>query len=339
MRALVMTRFGRPEVLEVEERPDPEPGAGAVRVAVRAAGVNFADLVARLGLYRKAPRPPAVLGFEFSGTVDRQGEGATRFSPGDRVIGACWFGGYAELAIAAEDDLVRMPDDLSFEEGAGLPVNYAAAYAGLIRYGSLQPRERVLVHSAGGGVGVAATQLAKLHDAEVFGTASPAKHDALREFGVDHPIDYRSRDFSAEVRRIAGAQRPLDLVLDPVAGSSHRRSFSLLAPGGRLVCYGASAAFGGERRSLARAARMALTSPWFSSFRLGMQSRAVIGLDLGELWESKGNLGELTRPLAALLEARGIRPVVAEAFPLERGADAHRFVHARRNVGKVVLTV
>ena len=339
MRALVMTRFGRPDVLAVEDRPDPEPGAGSVRVAVRAAGINFADLASRLGLYRKAPRPPGVLGLEFSGVVDRAGEGVTRFAPGDRVIGACWFGGYAELAIAAEDDLIRMPDGLSFEEGAAVPVNYAAAYAGLIRYGALRTGERVLVQSAGGGVGVAATQLAKLHDAEVFGTASPAKHDALRRIGVDHPIDYRGLDFRREVRRIAGAERPLDIALDPVAGRSHRRSYSLLAPGGRLVCYGASAAFGGEGRNLVRAARMALGSPWFSSFRLGMQSRAVIGLDLGELWEGKGNLRELTDPLARLLEQGRIRPLVAESFPLERGADAHRFVHARRNVGKVVLTV
>jgi NADPH:quinone reductase-like Zn-dependent oxidoreductase len=339
MRALVMTRFGRPDVLELADRPAPEPGPGAVRVAVRAAGVNFADLAARLGLYRKAPRPPGVLGFEFSGVVDRPGPGANRFAAGDRVVGACWFGGYAEMAVASEADLIPLPEGMSYEEGAALPVNYAAAYAGLVRYGGLRRGERVLVQSAGGGVGVAATQLAKLEGAEVFGTASAPKHDALRRIGVDHPIDYRSLDFRREVRRIAGSKQPIDIALDPVAGSSHRRSYSLLAPGGRLVCYGASAAFGGEGRSLLRAARMALGSPWFSSFRLGMRSRAVIGLDLGELWEGKGDLRELTEPLAALLEQGRIRPLVAESFPLERGADAHRFLHARRNVGKVVLTV
>ncbi len=161
MRALVITEHGPPEVLRVQDRPDPEPGSGEVRVSVKAAGINFADLMARMGLYPEAPKPPSVVGYEFAGEVESLGDGVEDLAVGDRVIGGCRFGGYAELVCVGSDQLVPLPDDWSFEEGAALPVNYATAYAGLVRYGSLMEGERVLLHAAAGGVGIAATQVAQ----------------------------------------------------------------------------------------------------------------------------------------------------------------------------------
>ena len=172
-------------------------------------------------------------------------------------MGGCRFGGYAQLAVAGAGALVPMPDGWSYAEGAALPVTYATAYAGLVRYGGLREGERVLIQAAAGGVGIAATHIAKLVGAEVYGTASPRKHDAIRGFGVDHPIDYRTHDVVDEVRRIAGEQHPLDLVFDAIGGRSFRQSFSLLRPGGRLVCFGASEVQAGERRSPLRAAARA----------------------------------------------------------------------------------
>ena len=162
MRALVITKHGEPEVLRVEDRPDPEPGRGEVRVAVKAAGINFADLLARIGLYPDAPKPPAVIGYEFAGEVESVGEGGDGYSPGDRVIGGRRFGAQAELAVTAAENLVPLPDDWSFEEGAAFPVNYATAYAGLVRYGNVKDGEQVLIQAAAGGVGMSATQIAKL---------------------------------------------------------------------------------------------------------------------------------------------------------------------------------
>ncbi|HEX8742830.1 MAG TPA: medium chain dehydrogenase/reductase family protein [Thermoleophilaceae bacterium] len=337
MRALVITEHGPPDVLAVQERPDPVPGPGEVRVAVRAAGVNFADLVARLGFYRPAPKPPCVVGYEFAGEVESTGEGVDRVAVGDRVLGSCRFGGYAELVSVPEANLIPLPDDWSYETGAALPVNYATAYAGVLRFGTLQAGERVLVHAAAGGVGIAATQIAKLAGAEVYGTASASKHEAIRRFGVDHPIDYRAGDVAAAVRRIAGAKEPLDLVLDAVGGRSFRKSYSLLRPGGRLVCLGASAATESERRDLPRAARTLLQTPWFNALKLFEDSRAAIGLNMLRIWDSRGSLAEFIDPLTEWTRTGAIEPVIAEAFPLERGADAHRFIHERRNVGKVVL--
>jgi NADPH:quinone reductase-like Zn-dependent oxidoreductase len=337
VRALVITRHGPPEVLRVEEWPEPKPGPGEVRVRVRASGINFADLLARVGLYANAPSPPSVVGYEFGGEVESLGDGVTGFEVGQRVLGGCRFGGYAELVVTAAANLVPLPDDWSYAEGAALPVAYATAYAGLIRYGGLRDGERVLIQAAAGGVGIAATQIAKLTGAEVFGTASPPKHDAIRSFGVDHAVDYRTHDVTDEVRRITGEDEPIDLAMDAIGGRSFKQSFALLRTGGRLVCFGASEVQAGERRSKARALRVLAQMPRFNPVKLMSESKSVIGLNMLQLWDAKGSLDEWIDPLTEWVETGAVRPVVAARFPLEHGAEAHRYLHARENVGKVVL--
>src|SRR3954454_3592603 len=190
MRAVVITKHGGPGVLEVQEMADPELGPGEVRIDVAAAGINFADVMARMGLYQDAPKTPCVVGYEVAGTILELGDGVEGLTPGQRVFAGTQFGGYASQVVVPAADVVALPDELSFEQGAAIPVNYATAWAGLIGYGSLQPGERVLVHSAGGGVGIAATQIAKRTGAEVYGTASPGKHERILELGVDRALDY-----------------------------------------------------------------------------------------------------------------------------------------------------
>ncbi|HEU0025170.1 MAG TPA: medium chain dehydrogenase/reductase family protein [Thermoleophilaceae bacterium] len=337
MRALVITEHGPPEVLRVHERPDPQPGPGQVRVRVHAAGINFADLLARVGLYADAPAPPCVVGYEFAGEVESLGEGTDGYEPGQRVMGGCRFGGYAELVVTGASELVPLPDGWSYAEGAALPVAYATAYAGLIRYGGLRSGERVLIQAAAGGVGIAGTQIAKLTGAEVFGTASPPKHDAIRGFGVDHAVDYRTHDVADEIRRITGERNPIDLAFDAIGGRSFKQSFSLLRTGGRLVCFGASEIQAGERRSRARALRVVAQMPRFGPIKLMSESKSVIGLNMLKLWDARQSLDEYIAPLSEWAATGAIRPVVAARFPLEEGAEAHRYLHARENIGKVVL--
>src|SRR3954468_17965146 len=340
MRALVITEYGGPEVLKVEERPDPKAGPGEVRVAVKAAGINFADLMARVGLYEDAPKAPCVVGYEFAGDVESVGEGVTEYAAGQSVLGGSRFGAYAELVTAPENALVPLADDWSYEEGAAFPVHYATAYAGIVRYGSLGAGEKVLLHAAAGGVGIAATQIARLVGAgDIYGTASGSKHEAIRGFGVDHPIDYTRQDFRKEVRRISGDKQPLDLVMDAVGGSSFRKSWSLLGAGGRLVCFGASSVMSGENRSVRAIAGSLATTPVFHPLGMMRSSKAVIGLNMLRLWDAKGSFDEYLTPLREWIDSGKLRPVVAEAFPLERAADAHRLLAERKNVGKVVLTV
>src|SRR3954469_15900652 len=225
MRAIVITRHGDPSVLEVQQRPDPPaPGPGRVRVAVRAAGVNFADTLARVGLYDDAPKPPCVVGYEVAGTIEAVGEGVDAGRVGQRVMAGSRFGGYAELVDVGAADAIALPEGLSFEQGAAIPVAYATAWAALHGYGSLRAGERVLVHAAAGGVGIAALQLAKAAGAEVHGTASPSKHARLAELGLDRAIDYRRDGWWKGLA-------PYDLILDAVGGRSFQISYNLLRPG------------------------------------------------------------------------------------------------------------
>ena len=327
----MITEHGPPEVLRVQERPDPQPGPGEVLVRVRAVGINFADLLARAGLYPDAPKPPCVLGYEFAGELETA---AGDLPAGGRVMGGCRFGAYSERVAALPRNLIPLPETWSFAEGAAMPVAYLTAYAGLVRYGGLRAGERVLIQAAAGGVGIAATQVAKLTGAEVYGTASPTKHETIASLGVDHPVDY---DFVPAVRRLTGERRPLDVAFDAIGGSSFRKSFSLLRPGGRLVCYGASQVQGGERRSPLHAARVLARMPRFGALKLMRESKSVIGLNMLALWDASQTLDEHIGPLTEWIERDAIRPVVAREFPLDEGAEAHRYIHERRNIGKVVL--
>lgn len=339
MRAAVLPRTGDPDVFEIQDRPEPTLGPGVVRIRVKAAGVNFADLMARQGLYPDAPPLPSVLGYEVAGEVEEVWEGVDGFEPGQRVMAACRFGGYAEIVAARAQDVIALPEGWSYEEGASLPVVYGTAYAALVPFGNLRSGERLLIQAAAGGVGIAATQIATLLGAEIFGTASPSKHDRIRELGVQHPIDYRGKDFAEEVRRITGKEAPLDLVVDGIGAASWKAGYKLLRPGGRLVMIGASSFVTGDKRNLPKAALNLAKVPRFNPIKMASDSRAVVGLNMLRIWDDRGTLEEYVEPLGQWVDQGLLRPVVSEAFPLDRVGDAHRYIGERKNVGKVVLTV
>lgn len=341
MRALVLTRTGGPEVLEVQERPAPALGPGEVRIAVKASGLNFADTMARVGLYPDAPQTPCVLGYEVAGEVEAIGEGVSDRELGERVFAGTHFGGQAELVTVPAEQTFPLPPKLSFEQGAAIIVNYATAYAALVMMGGLREGDRVLIHAAGGGVGVAATQIARNLGAEIFGTASAAKHEAIRAQGVTHAIDYREQDFETEMMRITAGEG-VDLVIDALGPTSFRKDYRLLRPGGRLVMYGFSEATEVGRRSLPRALRglvgMPLaTMPWWKSLSIMNENKGVFGLNMLSWWDREGSLDRAVAPLLSDLAAGRLEPLVAATFPFERAADAHMFLAERRNVGKVVL--
>jgi NADPH:quinone reductase-like Zn-dependent oxidoreductase len=331
MRAVVITKHGGPGVLDVQEQADPALGPGQVRIDVAAAGINFADIMARMGLYPDAPKTPCVVGYEVAGTILELGDGVEGFSHGQRVFAGTQFGGYASQVVVPAADVVALPDDLSFEQGAAIPVNYGTAWAGLIGYGSLQRGERVLVHSAGGGVGIAATQIAKRVGAEVYGTASPAKHARCEEFGVDHVIDYTQSGWERGLPKF-------DVILDAVGGKSFRTGYDLLRPGGRLVAFGASSLVTGQRRNLVSALRTVVRMPRFNMIKQMSESKAVIGLNMLTLWKDRGTLEPWIAPLREMLDDGTVKPVVAGDFSFEDAGAAQTMITERRNVGKVVLS-
>jgi len=335
VRQLVIPRHGPPEVLEVREAPEPRVTQGGVRIRVHAAGINFSDLLARQGLYPDAPKPPCTVGYEVAGAVDAVGDGVTSFRPGDLVVATTKFGGQSELVVAPASAVFPLPPGWTFEQGAAFPVVYLTAHHMLVRVAAVQRGETVLVHAAAGGVGLAVAELGRILGFRVLGLASASKHDVLREYGVE-PLDGRDPRWYEAVR--AAAPRGVDVVLDAVGGDSWRHGYRLLAPAGRLICYGASALSEGPRRNLLKILWQVLRFPRFGPLALMNDNRSVAGVNLGHLWNNR----ELVEPqVQALLEcarAGKLTPRVDRAFPLAEAAAAHRYIHERRNVGKVVLT-
>src|SRR5439155_1112900 len=250
------------------------------------------------------------------------------------VIALTRFNGYAELVVVPAGQVVPLPEGMTFEQGAALPVNYLTAMLMLEDMGHVSRGERVLVHGAAGGVGLAAVQLARIHDAEVIGTASASKHAALRAAGVAHTIDYRTADVEVEIRRLTGG-RGVDIVLDPIGGENLRRSYRALAPLGRLVAFGFSASAPGTSRRIPTALWQLIRMPRFSPITLMNDNRVVMGVNLGHLW---GETALLRRDLTRLLDyfrAGKINPTVGKTFPLTDAAAAHAYIQGRQNVGMV----
>ncbi len=336
MRQIWIPRTGAPEVMELRTAPDPEPGPGQVRIRVAAAGINFADIMARLGLYPDAPELPAVVGYEVAGEIDAVGQGVEDLAVGDRVAAMTRFGGYSDRVVLPADLVSRLPEDLGFEAAAAIPVNYLTAWVMLIHLGGLREGERVLIHGAGGGVGQAAVQICRWKGAEIIGTASAAKHERLRQAGVGHCIDYRSQDFEAEVARITDG-KGVDIALDPIGGESFAKSYRSLAALGRLYLFGVSSLAPGKKRSIPAALLGLLRMPRYKPVDLMNDNRSVAGVNMGHLWD---RAAELRAMLAAILErvaAGDFAPVVDSAFPFDKAAAAHHHIQDRKNFGKVVL--
>jgi NADPH:quinone reductase-like Zn-dependent oxidoreductase len=339
MRQIWIRKPGDVDVLDIAEAPAPEPGPSEVRISVKAIGINFADLMARMGMYADAPKLPAVVGYEVAGVVDSCGPQVEGCVEGERVVALTRFGGYATQVCVPDIQVFPLPSTMSFSDAAAIPVNYFTAYLAMYHFGNLQDGERVLIQNAGGGVGLAAVQLARLTDTTVIGTASAGKHASLSEMGVDHCIDYRSEDVVEAVSRVTDGAG-VHLILDPLGGPSLKADYRMLAPLGRIVAYGASKVVGGgRRRSIPRALGVLLRMPRFSPLALMNDNAGVMGLNLGHLWgdiERLRGVGERILELAA--EGR-ITPKAGQSFPFEEVREAHRFIHDRKNTGKVVLTV
>src|SRR5687767_9105183 len=218
MRQIVTTTTGNIDVLKVQQKPDPTLRDDQVLIRVRAAGLNFADILARQGLYPDSPSKPCVMGYEVSGVIEAVGKDVNSSFEGKSVAAMTRFGGQSELVAVKATQIFEKPDKLTFEQTAAIPVNYLTAYALLVVMGSLHAGESVLIHNAGGGVGLAAIDIAKKIGAVTYGTASPGKHKFLAERGLDHAIDYRTQDWLPVLQQLTDG-RGVDLVIDPIGGA------------------------------------------------------------------------------------------------------------------------
>ncbi len=333
MQSVKILKFGNASVLKALDVESPNSlGRGDVEIDVRACGVNFADLMMRMGLYPEAPPVPFVPGYEVAGVIRRIGSSVTHIRVGDRVVAGTKFGGYTSLIQLPEKQVRPLPKHLSFAEGASIPVNFLTAGVALWEMGRVRSKDRVLVFSAAGGVGLAATQIAAQAGAHVIGLVSTQqKASEVLRLGAKEVWTYDEWD-----ARRAETLGTLDIVLDPVGGTALKDSYSRLAPGGRVITFGASSIVSGSRRSLLSVLKFFLATPRFSALRLMDDNRGVFGLNALKLFE----LPILDRVLNRVMDgfSRGeFQVVVGKAFSLEDSGQAHDYLESRKNVGKVVL--
>ena len=336
MRQVVTTRNGGVEVLEVQEAPDSTPAKGEVMIKVKAAGLNFADILARQGLYPDGPKKPCVMGYEVAGVVEAVGENVDQALVGKAVVAMTRFRGQAEKVAVAATQPFEKPDSLSFEEAAAIPVNYLTAYALLHVMGSLHAGEAVLIHNAGGGVGLAAIDIARKIGAITYGTASPGKHQFLRERGLDHAIDYRNQDWLPALKQLTNGTG-VDLVIDPIGGGHWKKSYAALRHTGRLGMFGVSTASANGLKGKFKLVRAALQMPRFHPLGLLNKNRGVFGLNLGHMWHEPEKVSVWMKAILDGVGQGGVRPHVDKTFPFANAGDAHSYMEARKNIGKVVL--
>lgn len=338
--AVQIPRFGPPAVLAEREIPLPDPGVGELHIRVDAAGVNFADLLQRAGLYGKVPPLPYSPGFEVAGRVARVGASVRGWKPGDQAVALLRFGGYARDVVIPAEQAFPYPASLSPAEAASVPVTFLTAWVCLFETGHARPGDTALVLGAGGGVGTAAVQLAVDRGLRVFGTAGAPEKRAfvVEELGAEACFDSRG-DWATALHRALGGKRGLDVALDPVGGKATAACRRLLNPLGRLVFYGMSEALPGSRRSWIRAALARLRTPSIHPLSLVGPNQGVFGVHLLHLKEKEGLLASALEEIFAGVADGRWRPVLDRTFPLGRtgAVQAHDYLHGRRNLGKIVL--
>src|ERR1700723_1318914 len=344
MRAMVVRKYGAPEVFEAREVPDPQPKAGEALIRVKAIGINFADLLQRMGIYPGTPKPPFVPGMEIAGVVEKVADGGSKpaesepLRVGEAVAAFTQFNAYAQWVVVPARQVYRLPAGMPFDDAAAIPVNYLTAYHSMFAMGNLQPGDRILVHGAAGGVGIAAVQLARARGLVIFGTAGPTKQEYLRKIGVDHAIDYEKSNFVDVVRKFS--PDGIEMVMDAIGGKSFANSYKCLGPTGRLVAYGLSAAVGPDgKKSAARGLRAILQTPRFNPLKLMADNIAVIGISLGKMPSRAALMRREMEEVFKLYEGCKIKPVIGKSFPLADAVSAHKYIHARKNIGKVILNV
>ncbi|MEQ9307929.1 MAG: zinc-binding dehydrogenase [Balneolaceae bacterium] len=341
MRQLVNTKTGSYNVLEVQEVPDLTPKDDELLIQVKATGLNFADILARKGQYPDGPKTPCVMGYEASGIVKAVGNAVHKNWVGKEVIALCRFRGQAEQIVVKEQQVYEKPTKLTFVEAASIPVTYLTAWALLVAMGGLKKGESVLIHNAGGGVGLAQLDIAKNIGAKTFGTASERKHEFLKKRGLDHPIDYRNKDWFEELMKLTD-NRGVELITDPLGGKEWKKSYKALRATGRLGMFGISVASKNSSGGFAAKLELiktVLAMPTFKPLSLLDKNRGVYGVNLGHLWHEPEKAASWMNAILQGVEDGWVRPYVDKTFTLEEAGDAHRYIEERKNIGKIVLVM
>jgi len=338
MKAIFLTQYGAAEkAFEIRETPDPAMKDRQVTVAVEGFGLNFADVMARNGLYREAPPLPCVLGYEVVGRVEKVGADVDSSWIGERVLAFTRFGGYAEKVVTDHRGLVPLPDDLDIDRATTMGTQYATAYYAIMHCQTLLPGDVVLVHAAAGGVGLALVQMAKHLGCTVVGTAgSQKKLDFLKQQGVDFAINYREEDYAEVAKKWLNGRR-FTATFNALAGKTIKKDYALLGSGGTVVCFGAATRMG-KSGGLFANLMLLLQTGFYSPLFMMMKSKSIVGLNMLKLADNRPDIVQhcLNRVMELYVDGT-LDPVPGQIFSAEKIADAHAALESRSSIGKVAV--
>jgi NADPH2:quinone reductase len=338
MKAAVLVKNGSAqEAFQIQELPTPEPKSNEVLIKAEAFGLNFADVMARQGLYQDCPPLPTVIGYEVVGHIEKLGSDVKNFKTGQRVVGFTRFGGYATHAVTDSTGVVAIADDMGLAEAAALGTQYCTAYFSAIDQANIQEGDHVLIQAAAGGVGTALVQLAKWKGCVIYGTAgSDKKLQYLKEQGVHYPINYQTTDFAEEVKKIRGKEK-LDVVFDSLGGKTFRKGLGLLGAGGKIVGFGAAEMTTG-RKNLLKMLQLGINFGIYHPVQFLTASTGLIGVNMLQIADNRPAKLERCLKAVAELSKQGIlKPVNGGIFSIDQLAEAHKFLESRKSMGKVVV--
>lgn len=332
---VVITKPGGPKVLDIQDISIPEPDSDEVCIAVHFAGINFADTLMRLGFYQPRPPFPFTPGYEVSGVVHSIGSNVKGFEVGQRVVGLMRTGGQATHVITDASRTLPIPDELSLEAAASMPVTYITAHHMLHHLGNLKPADSVLIHGGGGGVGTAALQLCQWAGVRnVWSTASAAKAEIIQSYGAT-AIDRHQEDFTQIIREATDG-KGVDHILDPIGGEHLKRSISVLAQGGKLYTYGMSSAAPSSKRSLWKAFKALRSRPRFDPMLMMSRNQGVFGVHMGT-WNDEAVMQEQMENIIKGMKEGALTPIIDSIYDAKDVALAHQHIHDGKNIGKVLL--
>jgi NADPH:quinone reductase-like Zn-dependent oxidoreductase len=335
MRVAQLVHYGNdPSCFEISEREKPAPRQGQLLIKVKAFGLNYADVMARKGLYKAAPPLPAVLGYDVVGQVEQVGEGVSSSWIGKKVVAVTGFGGYAEYAITHELAIAEVPADMPLASATALTTQYATAYYAAFVLGNVQPGEHVFIHAAAGGVGLALIQFCKLKGCVIYGSISTNKKaELLQTLGVHHIIHTGKQNIYKELEKL---NRQLDVVFDGVGGKMTKAGFKSLRSGGRLLFMGGSQLTEGS--GFLNKLKFVWAMGLYTPLQFLAQSKSILGLNMLALSRSNPKrLQEFMQGTIQLLNEKKISLPIGESFPLAKLHEAHLFLQSRQSIGKIVI--
>ena len=339
MKAFYLIKNGdASEAFELREHEMQSPGDDEVTIKVESFGLNFADVLARRGLYQDCPPLPCVVGYDVAGKVHEVGKNVDEFQPGDRVVALTRFGGYSEYVNTMKEGVAKIPDDLDYGKATALATQACTAYYCAYECVQMHAGDKVLIQAAAGGVGTILVQMGKSKGCIVYGTASSGKQQYLKDIGVDYPIDYTKEDFAEYISKHTEIGDGLDIVFDSLGGKPFKKAYNLLSPGGKMVFFGSASSLKNGKGSLISTLKMAFGFGLFSPVQLIMNSRSMCGVNMLRIADHRKNIFKhCIDEVVKLYEDGVIDPVVGKEFSSDQLAEAHHYLESRQSIGKIAV--